>query len=329
MKHFSLAAIIILIAWMLSSCSKDSNSNFSEEPIPESPAIPVEPAQNDTVLVSFSLGLDVNVEDLVTTRADGVGDLIGINVTKGESWTDIRYAAGVFDDPSKIVFKLVKGQTYTFRAKYVLNAKAHVYNYPDGSFGMPFRSDRWDTENAWLPNIVYYDATGDTHNAPQLKWLEESTYQTTSNIDTNLRERLNLTSYYGELTVTVGEDTKLEIPMNLCRIGITLNIKNFNEGKIRFTYFGNKQYSFAPGESGHFEMECDGYSFESKSAITPLRVYYDSPDGNSYILGISMFQYEYKKNYVFDFDLKDQMEGAVAITIPTDESLEDESRQLE
>ncbi|MCM1077353.1 MAG: hypothetical protein NC411_08350 [Bacteroides sp.] len=340
MEKKSITKIILcLCLCLLVACSKGGDS-FTDEPVQPKPQEPPTPQvkpedKNDTIAVRFSYSLDVKVEDLAISRAENDGgDLIGVNVYKGNRYdTGIKYAAATFDDVSKMVFKLVKGQTYTFCVRYVPNAKSYVYKYPNGSYGMPFRNFHFDTYNAYLPNEIYYDDgyREGAYIGPLLYLLDDCKYQTTSNGDTNFAKYLNLISYYGEIIVKVDENTNtINIPLNLCRIGITLNVDNFTEGKIIFTGFTDDKYTYEPGGNNHFEFECPGYAQDREwGHRLMLKMFYESKDGTTYIIGTKEFKYEYKKNYVFDIDLKNHQDGTVVLSLPPDNGYENENVELE
>ena len=143
---------------VLSSCSSNGTAGLPDEP--------KTPDQvSDTIALRITSQLDVQEESIIS-RAGNSNDLIGVEIIRKIAGsasnpdvpTSIIYASGVFDDIADIVFKFVKGGTYSINMTYYPNAKNIVYNYPDGTYGAPF-SYIYGLQSYKLNVPAYYSGT--------------------------------------------------------------------------------------------------------------------------------------------------------------------------
>ncbi len=309
----------------LSSCS---SGNSDAPDIPEVPTQPVVPSSaSDTVTISIGCNMPDGSQSFVTSRA-GQGDLFGVNIQQSNGNDFTPYAAGVFDDLDKIQFKFVKDRTYQIVVNYTPDAKEFIYKYANGTYGYPF-SSIYGLQNYSI-NTPVYD-TGKSHadgyKGEVLEYLCVGGYQ--SNESGYFKESYVLGTsprYLGIVSnIKVNENTSLVVPLKLYSSCIKLNIGNFDKGKIRLVLpassYGDFIKEFSPGDDmtqmfwiagGKRGILVDNWDeYETKL----VRIYYSSPDDETYLLATKTLDCKPATTYVFNFDLVGREDGSIGITI--------------
>lgn len=313
---------VLLTLFMFGSCSKDEISMLPSEeetlqPDVDDPII----AKPDTLEIKIGYDLNVSEEELVTaTRSEfGSRDLIGVQIYHLSKLGQTCYAAGVFDDLDNLIFKFVKGNRYSIQMTYYPNAKDIVYNYPDGTYGAPF-SYLYGLTSYKLNEPVYYSGleggwSGDI--GPVLYWLMDPSYQPTEDRYVQSFKRGMTPRYLGEIEeITIEDDTPIVMPLQLCMMGITLNVDNFTEGTLTMNISGDLDWVVTP-EDDH------SIQFQSGSS-EGIQLFYTTESGGKYLLATKQLPYKPGVNYVFNFSLTEREDGSISIQMPSNETLQDE-----
>lgn len=345
MKFRYFIMCMALLSCIVCSCSKtEDEANMPEipevnNPEPDNPD-PNIPTRADTVSVKIGYHITETEEPLVKTRAGGSNDLIGIQiaqVTNENSSSNQPYACGVFDDIEKLVFKFVKGRKYLIYMNYFPNAKNVVYNYPDGTFGMPFSGGHYGIHKYTINEPVYYSGSGSNGNKGDvLEDLMWTYVQTTSSRDTRDADTGTQTRYLGyseEITIT--DNTVINIPLELYMIGIKLNVGNFTEGKFSLDLSQvNTKFNFKPGDDLSVLVQIPGkedvYGHEYPYALRgyDMKLYYTDASNETYLLATSFLEFKPATNYVYTFDLTEREDGSIGIIIP-DKGMTDEESSFD
>ena len=335
-KHFMMSFAFLSI--LLYSCSNGSSeipTNGNEE-LNNGEVI----EKSDTISLKIGYQMTEYEEPLFKSRAESnSNDLIGIQIMNETSNNRLPYACGVFDDIEQLVFKFVKGNKYKIMMNYFPNAKKIVYKNSDGTYGVPF----WDYYGLTQYSInqpCYYtgpgpDGTG--NRGTILSELMNNYVQTTSNSDFFSHTRGTTVRYlgYSDL-ITIEEDTKITVPLELYMKGITLNVGNFNEGSLRLSidYAVKQEWTFKPGDNmsvifqipGKYDTlgghELWGSSFQGEN----MTLYYTDTNNETFLLASKFIPYEKcGVNHVFTFDLMEREDGSIGIQMPKDEMTDEKT----
>lgn len=324
-NYFLALMSLILAATAFSSCSSSEGSPMLPDE-PESPAAAVD----DSIAVKISSLMDMRQEEF-TSRSGNSRDLIGVEINrKVSAFNPFRiYASGVFDDIDDIVFKFVKGGTYTISMTYYPNAKDIVYNYPDGTYGAPFSFER-GLKSYTLNCPVYYSGTeggfsGD--QGPELRHLLSCIYQTTASGTLVQEMRRGTTPRYTGKTeeFTIDDDhTGITVKLELCLMAITLKPENFTEGKLTLVFDiaadkESSEWSVKPGDEMTRKIQIP-YGPGSEG----LQLFYTDAKGDKYLLATKQMEWKYATNMVFSFVLSERADGSIGIQMPSDDSFTDE-----
>lgn len=322
MKKTLFIAMTVITVITLSSCS----SGTTEEPgTPENPTQPSVPnASLDSVAITIGCNMPDDTQSFVTARSDG-GDLFGVNILQYNGNEYIPYATGVFDDLDNIQFKFVKDRTYYIAVNYTPDAKSFIYKYPNGTYGYPF-SSIYGLQNYSI-NTPVYD-TGKPHEGGYigevLNYLFYGGYQ--SNESGYFQDSYTLGTtprYIGFIdNVKVNEATSITVPLKLYASAIKLNVGNFDNGKIRLDIpaisSGNVVKEFSPGDDMTQMFWIGGgasYQVIGEYETKIIRIYYTSPDNETYLLATKSIDFKPATTYVFNFDLTGREDGSIGITI--------------
>lgn len=318
-------ALLSLLAVIFVACSE----SVREEPLmPEDPEI-----SNDIIAIAIATDLVID-ETPFESRSGNSQDLIGVEITRKTSGSETDagvpntiYASGVFDDISDIVFKFVKGGTYSISMCYYPNAKNIVYNYPDGTYGSPF-SYIYGLQSYRLNDPVYYGGveggwSGD--QGPILAQLLGDTYQPGDDRYLQSYKRGTTARYCGKTDYfTVDENTSICVKLELCLMSITLQPTNFTEGELELC-FKNYMYqqegiwTVTPGDVMTKFLQVPYIPGEES-----LELFYTTPKGEKYLLATKRLQRKHRTNFVFKFDLVERADGTIGIQVPSNESFGDE-----
>jgi hypothetical protein len=332
-KYFFL--IFAIFSFLFSSCSNGSN----EFPKQESDSNDKEDiAKSDTLLLKIGYKISEYEEPLFKSRAESnSNDLIGIQIMNETSATRLPYACGVFDDVEELIFKFVKGNKYQIMMNYYPNAKKIVYKNSNGTYGLPFW-DMYGLTEYTINQAYYYTGSGSEGNrGAVLSELMSNYVQTTSSPDVRDAVRGLTVRYLGytEL-ITIKEDTKISVPLELYMKGITLNVGNFSEGSLRLSIdYGVKQeWTFKPGDDmsvifqipgryicldGH-ELWGNAYQGEN------MTLFYTDKNNETFLLASKFIPYEKcGVNHVFTFDLMEREDGSIGIKMPDDNMTDEET----
>lgn len=325
----------LIITLAIVSCSKE-NTELDDliKPTPEEPSTPEEPiVTSDTLVIPLNMSLDVTEKPLTRTTSNSK-DLIGVEIYKvlhGWSYNFVTYAVGVFDDVEQIKFKFVKDTEYMIQMNYYPNAKDFVYEYSDGTFGAPF-SYLYGLKEYTLNEPVYYSGTeggwsGDA--GATLSHLMGSLYQPTEDRYTQSFKLSTTDRYLGEIeSVVINENTKsIVMPLQLCMMGITMNVGNFTEGKldidfVRYDY----KWQLKSGDTNNTikfqipyntrNINGEGHYYETINSGEEIKVYYTNDNDEKYLLAMKNLLYKPGTNYVFNFDITEREDGSIGIQIP-------------
>ncbi len=338
MKIFKLVLTLatIMVAISMSSCSK--NSTILDEPIIEVPSVD---EKSDTVSIKITPNVEL-LESPFETRSGNSRDLIGVEISRkiassesnAGAPTTVVYSSGVFDNIDNIVFKFVKGGSYSIRMCYYPNAKDIVYNYPDGTFGSPF-SYIYGLQAYNLNEPVYYSGvaggwSGD--QGPILPWLLDDIYQPTADRLVQSFYRGDTPRYSGTTDYfTVDENTTITIKLELCMMSITLQPDNFTEGELSLC-FRNYMYMDAeratwvvkPGDEMTKRMQIPYIAGEES-----LEMFYTNGKGEKFLLATKQLQRKLCTNFVFKFTLTERADGSIGIQMPSDENFGTENSYFE
>lgn len=308
-----------------SSCS---NSEVSPV-IPEEPENSA-PVVDDSIAVKIFSSMDIRQEEF-SSRSGNSRDLIGVEINRKVSgFNPFRiYASGVFDDIDDIIFKFVKGGTYTISMTYYPNAKDIVYNYPNGTFGAPF-SYEYGLKSYTLNQPVYYSGTeggfsGD--RGPELGHLLSCVYQTTATGTMVQEMRRGTTPRYTGVTeefVIDDDNSGITVKLELCLMAITLQPENFTEGKLTLVTSiaadkESSEWTVKPGD----EMT-RRFQIPYGPGNEGLQLFYTDSGGDKYLLATKQIEWKYATNLVFRFALSERADGSIGIKMLSDDSFTDE-----
>lgn len=333
---------VLLFGFMCGACSK-SNEDIPiippNENVPEVPDVTL----SDTLDVKIGYNISVTEEELVPTHTKsraGSNDIIGVQIYHLKA-TDVdwrvSYACGIFDDLDNIVFKFVKGNRYLIQMNYYPDAKNIVYNYPDGTFGSPF-SYLYGLQSYKINEPVYFSGveggwTGDW--GAVLPNLLDCKYQPTDDRYVQSFKR-GMTPYYlGELEeIKIEDNTQIEMDLQLCMMGVTLNAGNFTSGTLNmvFSNVSNMEWVFKPEENTSVQFQIPynylwdkhTYLYDRFDGGDDMRLFYTSSTGEKYLLATKFLQWKAGVNYVFNFDLTERSDGSIGIKVPGNEEFQDE-----
>lgn len=324
----------------MTSCS-EGNPNLNEPEIPN----PDGPENPSSDVLSIKIGTNIELmETPFYSRADNSRDLIGVEITRKTSGsgsnagvpTSVIYASGVFDDIDDIVFKFVKGGTYSIKMCYFPNAKDIVYNYKDGTYGAPF-SDIYGLQEYQLNEPVYYSGlvggwSGDGNQGPKLGYLLEDVYQPTSERHVQSFLRGNTSKYSGVTDFfTVDENTSISVNLELCMMAITLQPDNFTEGTLSLCF---RSYMYMNDSNAIWTVKPgDDMTIKFQTPYNPgeecLELFYTNGKGEKYLLATKQLQRKHRTNFMFKFSLVERADGSIGIKVPTDESLGNEDSSFD
>lgn len=324
MKFKYVIISLALLSFIVCSCSKSDNGMNTPE-IPEvnddtnkdDDSTPDIPTRSDTVSVKIGYHITETEEPLIKSRA-GSSDLIGIQIMQvtNPNIPNQAYACGVFDDIEKLVFKFVKGNKYWILMNYFPDAKNIVYNYPDGTFGSPF-SAIYGLQKYTVNEPVYYTGQGTAGNVGNmLTDLMGNGIQTTSNRSQHiLGTQTRYLGYSGEIEIT--DNVVINVPLELCMMGIKLNAGNFTEGKLRLNLnFNDTNFEFKPEDDPSILIQIPGiFDHESVDGLN-IRLYYTNLSNETYLLATSSLEYKSAVNHIFTFDLTEREDGSIGIQMP-------------
>lgn len=299
--------------------------------------------KSDTVSLKIGYQMTEYEEPLFKSRAESnSNDLIGIQIMNETSATRLPYACGVFDDIEKLVFKFVKGNKYQIMMNYYPNAKNIVYKNANGTYGVPFW-DFYGMTKYSLNKPYYYTGPGPEgtgNRGTVLSELMNNYVQTTSNSDFFSHKRGLTVRYlgYSEL-ITIEENTKITVPLELYMKGITLNVGNFNEGSLRLSidYAVKQEWTFNPGDNmsvifqipGRYDLlqghDYWGSTFQGEN----MTLFYTDKNNETFLLASKFIPYEKCGiNHVFTFDLMEREDGSIGIKMPN-ESMKNEETEFD
>lgn len=330
MKKLSIHNLLVLIITVgMFSCT--TKSGFINEP--ETPDLPdgQETLIQDTILLKIGTSLDVEEENY-SSRSENSRDLIGVEITRKTSGSEtnvgvpssVIYASGVFDDIDNIIFKFVKGGTYSIKMCYYPNAKDIVYNYPDGTFGAPF-SEIFGLQSYRLNEPVYYTGVNggwDGNEGPRLLYLLEDTYQPTNDRHVQASVRGTTKRYMGKTNYfTVTEGTRITMQLELCMMSLTLQPDNFTEGELTLCF---RNYQYMEGDNGYWTVRPgDDMTLNLQVPYDPgeesLELFYTNADGEKFLLATKQLYRKHRTNFIFKFALVDREDGSIGIQMPDED----------
>ena len=328
---------MLLVLFTFASCSKaDDDILPPDEETPQPPQD--DDLQSDTLEVKVGYALEVSEEELIpTTRAEfGSRDLVGIQIYQLTKYDPMGYVCGVFDDLDKLVFKFVKGNRYTIQMTYYPNAKDIVYNYPDGTYGVPF-SNLYGLKDYKLNEPVYFSGTGEPGTGEWGNTLTELLayyYQPTEDRYNVTFKRGMTPRYSGTIEeITIDEGTQINVPLYLCMMGVTLNADNFTEGELTMTFSDQymEDWVIKPGDDNSLQFQIPyNYILNSGGAHLydgggeSMQLFYTTGGGEKYLLATKFLPYKLGVNYVFNFSITEREDGSIGIQMPSDDSFQDE-----
>lgn len=328
---------MLLVLFTFASCSKaDDDILPPDEETPQPPQ--GDDLQSDTLEVKVGYALEVSEEELIpTTRAEfGSRDLVGIQIYQLTKYDPMGYVCGVFDDLDKLVFKFVKGNRYTIQMTYYPNAKDIVYNYPDGTYGVPF-SNLYGLKDYKLNEPVYFSGTGEPGTGEWGNTLTELLayyYQPTEDRYNVTFKRGMTPRYSGTIEeITIDEGTQINVPLYLCMMGVTLNADNFTEGELTMTFSDQymEDWVIKPGDDNSLQFQIPyNYILNSGGAHLydgggeSMQLFYTTGGGEKYLLATKFLPYKLGVNYVFNFSITEREDGSIGIQMPSDDSFQDE-----
>lgn len=326
-SFFTFISLSLMI--VLSSCSSNGTAGLPDEP--------KTPDQvSDTIALRITSQLDVQEESIIS-RAGNSNDLIGVEIIRKIAGsasnpdvpTSIIYASGVFDDIADIVFKFVKGGTYSINMTYYPNAKNIVYNYPDGTYGAPF-SYIYGLQSYKLNVPAYYSGTeggwsGD--QGPILPYLLDDVYQPADDRYYQSFRRGDTPRYSGQIKdITVDENTSITIKLELCMMAITLQPQNFTEGalSVSFTNYRNLEnensiWIVHPGDDMTKKVQIPYIPSEEG-----IELFYTDKNGEKFLLATKQLERKHCANFVFKFALSERADGSIGIQMPSNDLFSDE-----
>lgn len=294
--------------------------------------------KSDTLALKIGFQITESEEPLFKSRAESnSNDLIGIQIMNETSNTRLPYACGVFDDVEQLVFKFVKGNKFQIMMNYYPNAKKIVYKNANGTYGLPFW-DMYGLTNYKINHPYYYTGPGTEGNrGAVLSEIMNNYVQTASSPDVRDAVRGLTVRYlgYSDL-ITIKEDTKITVPLELYMKGITLNVGNFNEGTLRLSidYGAKQEWTFKPGDdmSVMFQIPgkyicLEGYllwgnAFQGEN----MTLFYTDKNNETFLLASKFIPYEKcGVNHVFTFDLMEREDGSIGIQMPNNDMTDEET----
>lgn len=344
MKTKFISLVTFLMFAMLTSCSSDLDE-IIVPPVVTTPEVPEVPeTRSDTIDVKIGHSFNVEEQPLFT-RAGNSNDLVGVQIyhLKGNQ-SDWRssYACGVFDNLDNIVFKFVKGNRYLIQMNYYPGAKNIVYNYPDGTFGSPF-SYMYGLQSYKLNEPVYFSGVAGNGDAGAvLPNLLSCKYQGTSDRMQQTYERGMTPVYMYELEeILIEENTRIEMDLQLCMMGITLKPGNFNSGTLKMVFSNNvtnMEWTFKPGSNASIQVQVPYNYLWNKNLHLydngdmggdDMQLFYVSDTGENYLLATKFLQWKPGTNYAFTFDLAEREDGSIGIKMPSDSGMKNEEAMFD
>lgn len=314
--------------------------------LPEKELIPSEPgndAQEEMSQFETRIGFSVDVsEENVTkssaTRVDGnSNDLIGVSIlhlSKNQfgGKDAIQYAYGVFDDLNAIIFKLNKDQLYQIQLTYYPNAKDIVYKYSNGTYGVPF-NDPYLPAPAYKLNVPAYHSQY-IPGFQQLSVLKNIYQYSERNYDADCK-RGTTPIFMGVKEVCLTEPGDINIELANCLMGIKLNCANFTEGNLTLEYEQvgeHRTVNFKPEDELTDWVQitipyCDYHVNSGDGTILEggenIRLYYETPNDQRYLLATKYLPWKANTNYVFNFNLEKREDGSFGIILPSSDMNQD------
>ena len=336
MKWINYIRSIALMTFFISACSSGSE----EIPEPTNPEKPNQEVVNDTIALKIGFDIKKSEESLDLSRATtGSNDLIGVQIEHcASNNTTYYYACGVFDDVQKLIFKFVKGNSYIVTMNYFPNAKNIVYNYSNGTFGIPF-SAKWGLQDYTLNEPVYYTGGINQEDGEILGQLLDTYVQTTESRDVRDAKRGTETRYLGSTgKISIDEDTEINVPLGLYMKGITLNVGNFTEGllTLKVEGIGLGIWEFKPNDEtsvvfqvpARFNQE-GNFELPSLPDGDNISLFYKNSQNEQFLLATDFLKWNDQAiNHVYTFDLAEREDGTIGIKMP-DGGLNDESEQFD
>jgi hypothetical protein len=318
MKHFKFIKESIIVVTLLSlgiilgtSCA-GGNSSAGEEPeIPNVDPKPSPTTRADSVTIK--VGVDYSVTESPLTRVSG-NDLYGVSIYNKQG---TYYAAGLFDDPSLVSFRLVKGNTYTIVVILYENGANDVPKRSDGLYGYPF----YDPYTIpYVINQPIYDNDGQIKN-PMNNMLFYM--KGTSTYVNDLTEYVSNNRYIGLQSILADKDQIISIDAKKGTMGITLNIVNSLEGTFYFNYMGREIASREVKESEKSTVSIEAPISESidysipefiGNPRQPFELYFSSKsEGIKTLLISTDLNAKMGVNYNFNFEMLGYAGGNITV----------------
>lgn len=336
-SHLLSATLFCLVS--MGACNTDKSDEPQNPIIPENPIPDPTPTKSDTLSIKIGCKMLINEEKLEITRS-GSNDLFGVNIYQvkpdGTTYSggERPYASGVFDDIDKMVFKFVKGNTYTINVLYLPDAKNIVYRYPNGTYGYPFSSIYG------LQDYIINEAVYDQGKQPEngftgeiLNYIFEVGYQTNaSGLFMDSFKTGTTPRYCGVVyDYTVLSDDSLVVPLDLYVSAIKLNIDNFNEGTVSLRIHPGSvdplNIDYNPDDemeqsfwiSGPAQLKRNPNEEFLWSSVADVRIFYTKPNGEKYLLATKNLDCKPAIKYVFNFNLEEREDGSIGILIKNSE----------
>ena len=326
MKMVKFFASVVFASFLvLTSCSRDT-----DVPIPNEPEVP---GIGKEIELAIRFNFETSEEPM--SLRSSTGDLFGVQIMEVPKNHEFpfSYACGVFDDLDQVKFKFVEGQTYSIYVNYFPNAKSILYQYPDGKYGIPFRSMWGHADYKQLNEPLY---TTGLENQAFLLHLMEDRIETEATVlfsdcpvGTTLR-------YFGLIKeVTITENTSLEAELKQYMTGLKFKVKKFNEGRIKIEIDQNSYYINSDEEEITtkifdfqlpFDIEMGNGQSREHSAI--VRAYYEAPTGEIYMLLSSLIVFKRLTYHVFEFSIGELPEGGIGIILEGDQEYEEEPAEF-
>lgn len=322
---------------MMASCSSTTDEEPVVAPDPEQPETP------EVLDVRIGYSVNVSEESLSPqSRADegNSTDLIGVSIyhLSGSSEKEFQYAYGVFDDISKMVFKLNKGQRYRVNLLYYPNAKNIVWQNNNGTYGRPFNDPYLPRPAYKLNEPTYYSDGSFVFNILNNFYQNKGGGSTDCIFDADC-VRGTTPLYMGVRELTIESDKDIDIQLASCLMGIKLNCSNFNDGRLtlEYDYWGERQVSFVPGdETVDFVqiispyMQTEDYSgLKETEGVDLIRLYYENSANKRYLLATKLLHWKANTTFVFSFNLEERADGSFGILIPSQESIVEEEASFD
>lgn len=248
MRTIRRAPLIVGAILLCTACRLDRPS-----PLPPGPSCHVQLQVEREVVAEQDRPLRA---DRTATRAEGK-DLYAVQIYKGS----IKYAYGIFDDPSRMKLELEIGKIYRIEVTVVEQATAIIASGGNSTYGAPFdlggtgkgpgkvTNQFTKTMTTSLNNLTQGEATLSAGTVPQ-------SYT-----------RPPVSRFYGCLDgISPETDTHLTIPLKWVCFALSVQPQDFQEGTLEIEMEGAPKLTIPAGEPGAVTKKTFCFSHTDPSA---------------------------------------------------------------